>query len=78
MFVRTTGAGHALVLLDLFTGVSRELHRLPQRTYLTSPSFSPDGRQIVAALVDRVSFRGGMPADDVVGSAIRVNAAVPA
>ncbi|MDB4988680.1 MAG: hypothetical protein JWN04_3858, partial [Myxococcaceae bacterium] len=52
LFVRTTGGGQALSTLDLVSGQTRELARMPVRTYLTNPAFSPDGRQIVASLVD--------------------------
>jgi hypothetical protein len=52
LYVRVDGKGHTLALLDLQSGQTRDLFALPAGAYLTGPTFSPDGTQIVGSLFD--------------------------
>jgi hypothetical protein len=47
-----SGPGYALLLMDSLTGKLRQRIRFPKFMGLTSPAFSPDGKQIVVAGTD--------------------------
>jgi hypothetical protein len=52
VYVRASGRGHELSLLDLASGATRVLHVPDRGVYLSSATFSPDGATILAGVFD--------------------------
>jgi hypothetical protein len=51
-YVRASGRGHELALLDLASKQTRVLHATKPGVFLSSPAFSPDGKTIITGLFE--------------------------